>query len=518
MAEVIVIVGSGWAGYTLAHSIDDQKYDVTVISPQPTTAYTPLLASAACGLFNFSLAEEPIRHKNRKIRFVQALVLNVDFETRTCFCQPAFPGMENRKFDIKYDRIVLAPGCTNQTFDTPGVSDHALFVRNVNDAMAIRARLQDVIEMASLPCIDEEEQRALLHFIIVGGGPTGVEITAELNDLIRNDYAALYPELKDKFSVTIHDVAPTILSMFDQKLAEHAMASFSKSGVSIKGLSHITEVKPGVISTREDGEIRFGMLIWAVGNKQVPLVDALPVLKSAHLPRLLTNEFLHLLSQNGQPIESAFGLGDAADIRGAELPTTAEVACQKGEYLANVLNKKTTDSFKYAQKEMVAYVGQHDGVIAGSHNWTGRSAWIAWRVKGLGWSRNWRNKIMMTMNWSLDYLYGKELARANKSSPSSDRVNLPVTQSKDKVFSLRRYGEIQVDQVEAEYKAVCIGIFAADVLFALPSHVRWCTDKLHVAAISRTTSSRYSIVPLCVNHGSEPHRLQLSAHVEAATT
>jgi NADH:ubiquinone reductase (non-electrogenic) len=217
----LVIVGTGWSGYTLAHEIDTNKYDVTVISPESTTPYTPLLASAACGLFNFSLAEEPVRHKSKAIRFYQAWVTNVDFEKRVCVCRPAFDALSDRTFEVAYDHIVIAPGCTNQTFGTPGVKENAYFVRNVRDAMAVRSRLQDIVEMASLPGTSEAEQKALLHIIVVGGGPTGVEISAEMTDLIRDDFSMLYPDLEDKFSIAIHDVAPQILSVFDQKLSEH---------------------------------------------------------------------------------------------------------------------------------------------------------------------------------------------------------------------------------------------------------------------------------------------------------
>jgi NADH:ubiquinone reductase (non-electrogenic) len=217
----LVIVGTGWSGYTLAHEIDTSQYDVTIISPESTTPYTPLLASAACGLFNFSLAEEPVRHKSKAIRFYQACVVDIDFEKRTCVCQPAFSRLSDRTFNVEYDHLVIAPGCTNQTFGTPGVKENAYFVRNVRDAMAVRARLQEIVEMASFPGTTEAEQRALLHIVVVGGGPTGVEISAEMTDLIHDDFSVLYPELKDKFSIAIHDVAAQILSVFDQKLSEH---------------------------------------------------------------------------------------------------------------------------------------------------------------------------------------------------------------------------------------------------------------------------------------------------------
>jgi NADH:ubiquinone reductase (non-electrogenic) len=266
--------------------------------------------------------------------------------------------------------------------------------------MAVRARLQEVVEMASLPNVTEVEQRAMLHIAVVGGGPTGVEISSEMTDLIKNDFSVLYPGLKGMFSITIHDVAPQVLSAFDQKLVEHALNSFRQSSVEVKTGSHITKVESDALYTAEDGRIPFGMLIWATGNKQVPLVDELKVSKSARLPRILTDKFLRPLDVDGNPIPNAFAIGDAADVQGGELPTTAEVACQKGSYVAKVLNSGLEAPFEYRQRALVAYTGQHDGVVAGRHDWSGRGAWLAWRSKNLSWSRSWRNKILITMNWS----------------------------------------------------------------------------------------------------------------------
>jgi len=165
----VVIIGSGWAGFTLAHGLDDSKFNITVLSPEAKSPYTPLLASAACGLFDFSLAEQPVRRKSKRLRYIQASVLDVDFEKKVCLCSPAFKGMAEQSFEVLYDHLVMAPGCTNQTFGTQGVKEHALFVRNVHDAMAVRQRLHDILEMASLPNKTDQEQRDLLHIAVVGG-------------------------------------------------------------------------------------------------------------------------------------------------------------------------------------------------------------------------------------------------------------------------------------------------------------------------------------------------------------
>ena len=153
------------------------------------------------------------------------------------------------------------------------------------------------------------------------------------------------------------------------------------------------------------------MLIWATGNRQVPLVEQLKVSKRGRLARIVTDQFLRPLDLDGKPIMHAYAIGDAADIEGGELPTTAEVACQKGEHVARMLNKGVEEPFTYQQRAMVAYVGQHDGVIAGRKDWTGPSAWLAWRSKNLSWARSWRSRILIAINWTMNSVFGKEMAR-----------------------------------------------------------------------------------------------------------
>ncbi|RFU32136.1 hypothetical protein B7463_g4215, partial [Scytalidium lignicola] len=407
----IVIVGSGWSGLTLSRKLDSKKYIITVISPQATCPYTPLLASTACGLFHSSLAEEPIRRKDKTLRYMQATVTDVNFNRKVCTCNPAFANLSDVTFEVEYDILVLAPGCTNQTFGIPGVTENGLFVRNVADAITVQRKMHEILEIASLPTMTERQQRDLLHVIVVGGGPTGVEITAEMYDLFSNDLSKLYPDLKDKFTISIHDVASNILSAFDTSLSKYALQSFERRHVSIKTDSHITRVDKGFITTKEDGEIPYGLLIWATGNKAVPLVEHLPVLKSSRLPRIQTDAYLRVCDTNETIIDSVFALGDAADVKGGELPTTAEVACQKGEYLAKALNVGINNvaPFTYKQKAIVAYIGQHDGVVGGQRDWEGPNAWIAWRSKNLTWTRSWRTKFAIIFEWVLNFGFGKDI-------------------------------------------------------------------------------------------------------------
>ncbi|KAK1999883.1 FAD/NAD(P)-binding domain-containing protein [Colletotrichum falcatum] len=272
---------------------------------------------------------------------------------------------------------------------------------------------------SSMHARDRQRRRDGLNIRIVGGGAVGIEAAAELWDLWHEDLRFLFPHLDGELSITIHDVAPTILSTFDARLSEYATRSLEgKQGVRIMTGSHIERVEAGAIHTKEDGRLPYGLLVWATGNKASPLVDRLSgVKKPEHgLPRILTDKYLRVLRPDGSPMEDAYAMGDAADIEGESLPTLAEVALQKGEYLTAVLNADGDDArpaaFEYKQRSLLAYLGRHDGVIGGRQEWTGASAWLAWRSGSLGWTRSWRRKIVIAINWVFVWVGGRDIARS----------------------------------------------------------------------------------------------------------
>lgn len=350
------------------------------------------------------------------MQYHKAIAEDIDLEKRIIQCKPSVADLERvESFQIKYDKIVIAPGCDIQTFDTPGAKEHALFLRTTDDARTIQQRLLQMLDAASLPGLSDSVQRDMLNIRVVGGGAIGIEATAELYDLWYQDMRHLYPRLDGKLTITIHDVAPTILSTFDKSLGDYALESLKDKHVEIATSSHIERVEADAIHTKEHGRMPFGMLIWATGNKANSLLDRLPVKKPEKgMPRILTDRFLRVLRPDGSPVEGAYAAGDAADIDGHSLPTLAEVALQKGEYLSagfNAGDGVPKKPFEYKQRALLAYLGKHDGVIGGKTDWTGQSAWVAWRSGSLGWTRSWRRKAMITISWLFVWLGGRDIAR-----------------------------------------------------------------------------------------------------------
>ena len=194
-------------------------------------------------------------------------------------------------------------------------------------------------------------------------------------------------------------------------------------GVQIHTSSIIEKVDDKNLHVKDQGEIQYGILLWVTGNKSISFVDALDVKKTTHgLGRILTDRTLRVLSseRDGRIYDDVFALGDAADIEGCSLPTTAEVAVQKARYLVGELNKNPSSSssnmtsFQYRRRRLVTYIGQHDGITEGveiDEAFSGHKAWLHWRSGSLTWTRTWRNWFIIIWALFMNALFGRDLAR-----------------------------------------------------------------------------------------------------------
>lgn len=201
---------------------------------------------------------------------------------------------EGKRFEVSYDKLVVTVGCYSHTFGTPGVKENAFFMKDIGDARRIRKRVLECFEIANLPTTSDKLREQLLRFAVIGGGPTGMEFAAELSDLVHEDLSKLYPDLVPRVRIVVRDVAPQVLSMFDDKLAKYAMEAFRRQGVEVKTSNHVEELRPGLpdidrggntmddvrdphgcytLKTTEDGEVGVGMCVWSTGNMMNPFVQ-----------------------------------------------------------------------------------------------------------------------------------------------------------------------------------------------------------------------------------------------------
>lgn len=239
---------------------------------------------------------------------------------------------EGRQYTLPYDYLCIAPGAYNRTFNTPGVAENAWFLKDVQNARAIRWRILECFEQAEHPDLDDEQRRALLNFIIVGAGPTGSELAAALHDLVSTDIKRIFPGLVPLCKITLVDAADSILNSFDESLQTYARQQFDRNGIALKLGRKPVRVERGKFVCEPDGEVPFGLLVWSTGNTQGPLVNAITEIKKDKAGALLTDGGLRVLPAEGfegEKLEGVYSLGDCAQVEGYALPATAQVASQK---------------------------------------------------------------------------------------------------------------------------------------------------------------------------------------------
>ncbi|KAG9159392.1 hypothetical protein Leryth_010940 [Lithospermum erythrorhizon] len=317
----VVVLGTGWAATSFLKNLKDPSYDVRVISPRNYFAFTPLLPSVTCGTVDARSVVEPVRNIIRKKRanmhFLEAECFKIDAENKKVYCRSNLDNSLNgeEEFIVDYDYLVISVGARVNTFNIPGVSENCHFLKEVEDAQKIRRTVIDCFERASLPNLSDEERKRILHFVIVGGGPTGVEFAAQLHDFVNEDVVRLYPTVKDLVKITLLEATDHILSMFDKRITAFAEEKFQRDGIQLKTGSMVVGVSNKELSTKQvkSGEkavIPYGMVVWSTGIGTRPVImDFMKQIGQASRRVLATDEWLRV-----EGSDNIYALGDCATI------------------------------------------------------------------------------------------------------------------------------------------------------------------------------------------------------------
>ncbi|KAK2592474.1 hypothetical protein QQS21_009819 [Conoideocrella luteorostrata] len=441
----VVILGSGWAGYAAARTLSPSKTQRVLISPRSHFAFTPLLASTSVGTLEFRAAIEPVRRLGLD-EFHQAWASNIDFKNKVIHVEANErgdvsaatnkPQTKGEKFQVKYDKLIIAVGCHSQTFGIQGVQEHAHFLRDVGDARAIRLQILQAFETAGLPTTTDEERRKLLHFVIVGGGPTGIEFAAELHDLMKDDMSRMYPELLKHCMITLYDVAPKVLPMFDSKLAAYATDAFKRQGIRVKTNHNLTGIRREgrhlMLKIKEEPEeVGASLVVWSTGLTQNPLVKQLvdteiqglgKLAKDPKTGGIVTNSNLEVQLRptegrsETRTLDDVYAIGDCISVQGIRYPATAQVASQQAVYLGKQLNSnksyKPSKPFAFKNWGVMTYLGGWKAIHQrDADNLKGWAAWVLWRTAYQTKSMSVRNKVMIPVYWLVTWLFGREISR-----------------------------------------------------------------------------------------------------------
>jgi len=361
--ERIVILGTGWGSAALLKEIDAKRFDVTVISPRNYFLFTPMLAGAAVGTVEFRSITEPVRQINPLSNYIEARATDIDPKACQVSCESiACEGNSCviEEFTVPYDRLVIAVGAQTNTFGIPGVREYCCFLKEIEDSQRIRRALVNCFERASIPNLSDEEKEKILTFAVIGAGPTGIEFASELRDFITSDIAKYYGKILKFARIKIIEASSMVLSPFDPSLQAAAIEALNRR-VSIQDEkvadllprpfkitelileTKVEEVKKGVISLSDGREIPYGLAVWAAGNGPLPVtLNAIATLgmgeqadaQAIARGRIAIDPWLRVLGGDGK----IFSFGDCSCNPNYQLPATAQVASQQGEYLGRMLS------------------------------------------------------------------------------------------------------------------------------------------------------------------------------------
>jgi len=460
----IVVLGSGWGANAILTQLKNAPHcDVTVVSPRNYFLFTPMLAGAALGTLEPRSIIEPIRDANPKATYFEAEAMSININAKTVMCEnvvcSSAKNCEIRSFEVPYDQLVVAVGSSTNTFGVKGVKENCLFLKQLSDAIRFREQLGYAFEQASLPGLMDEQRAKLLTFVVIGAGPTGVELCGELRDFVAQDVPRLYGGLKRFVRIILLEASDKVLVAFDGDLQEAALEKLRSNdqgvSVDVRLSAGVQEVTEDEVRLSDGTSIPYALSLWAAGIGTLEFVRG----ASASIPeqaehagqargRLAVDSWMRVAGAPG-----IFAFGDCAHVIESPYPATAQVASQAGTYLGRLfadgydfdvdgppklapgalgertlrhqlsaVNEKTAGlapPFNFLNLGILAYVGRSEALVqiavGGGDNkkvkGAGQAGFALWRSVYLSKQYSLRNRILVAVDWAKARAFGRDLSR-----------------------------------------------------------------------------------------------------------
>ncbi len=401
----VVIVGAGFAGLRAARVLGRAPVRVTVLDRKNHHLFQPLLYQVATAALSPGDIAAPIRHVLRKQRNTEVLLADVRA------IRPAEHAVVLDPGELHYDRLVLATGATHSYFGHPEWARVAPGLKTIEDAIEIRRRLLGAFEMAERER-DPARQRPWLTFVVVGAGPTGVELAGALSEIARNTLARDFRRFSPASArVLLLEAAPRVLPPYPPELSEKARRQLERLGVEVRTGAQVTSIdREGVVASGERVEAR--TVLWGAGVAASPLARSLgvPLDRAGRVPVAPD------LSVPGFP--DVFVAGDLAAVAqdGTPVPGVAPAALQMGEAAAmNVLRDVRGEPrrpFRYRDKGTLATIGRASAVARiGRFRFGGVVAWLLWLFVHILFLVGFRNRVAVILEWAWSYATFKRAVR-----------------------------------------------------------------------------------------------------------
>ena len=393
----VVVVGAGFGGVSATDELAKEGFRVTLLDQYPYNTFQPLLYQVATGGLNpgdvtYSLRYFAARHDD--VRFRRADVVGIDHDQREVICGDGVR--------VGFDYLIIGNGITTNHFGIPGAAEYTMSMYTRAEALRVRDTIFGSLEIIAGR---SEPNSSGFTVVIVGGGPTGVEMAGQLAELKNDAIPSTYPELNPaRIHVVLVEMTEHLLAPFDDSLRQYALRELIKRGVDVRLKTAISEVEMDRVDFKDGSSMPVDLVIWAAG------VSGDPQLKDWGLPigragRIEINDDTRVVGE-----ERIFAIGDGSVIVNSPLPQLAQPAIQMGKFAARQIARLhrglETESFHYHDKGTMATIGRGDAVLEMpiGLKLTGIPAWLGWIVLHLFYLLGGRNRVQTLINLGSRYV------------------------------------------------------------------------------------------------------------------
>jgi len=420
----VVILGGGFGGLYAARTLKRAPVQVTLVDRRNFHLFQPLLYQVATGGLSPANIATPLRKilkRQRNARVLLGEATGLDPLGRRVILSDG---------DLSYDTLVVALGSSHHYFGKDGWSRLAPGLKTIEDAIEIRRRILIAFERAERAS-DQGRIRSLLTFVVVGGGPTGVELAGALAEIARDTLSHEFRSIDPSHArILLVEGSPRVLSAYPPDLSEKAVRSLRRLGVEVRTGAVVTDIQPDAIVMRSGEQterIPAATVLWGAGVQASPFSKVLAETAGTTLDRAGRVDVEPDLSLPGHP--EILVIGDQARFAhelDSPLPGVAQVAMQQGAYAArlirNRLRGRTTPPFRYRDYGTMATIGRHAAVadICGVR-FAGYVAWLAWLCIHLVQLVQFENRLLVFAQWAWNYFTFNRAARLITNLPTADR-------------------------------------------------------------------------------------------------
>lgn len=389
----VVVIGAGFGGLAAVKALrGNPDVEVLMIDKHPYQLFSPLLYQVATGGLPEDDIAYPVRAALPGVSFLRGEVARIQPEKDSIRMADGT--------DISFDHLVIATGSVGTTFGIPGVEKHALQMKNIAEARAIKQRLFGTYEDVQESRLPREN----LRIVVVGGGPTGVEVAGAIAELQRSLHRE-YPAIADYASVTLVEAGPRVLPMFRESSSAHAKEELEKLGVKVKVNAAVDRMYERDIHLSTGEVLPTGTVIWAAGVAAPEKLGEIGTTGPGR--RLVVDRYLRK-----EGATNIWVIGDSAAFTedGQVLPMVAPVAMQMGRHVAKSIGAAITGAplpaFSYTDKGQMATIGRRRAVAETPQGITlhGTAAWLAWLGLHVGYLAGGRNRVSVIADWGWNYL------------------------------------------------------------------------------------------------------------------